>query len=98
MKKFILFLLLIVPVMVLAQDTTGNEVPTDNSWSVSTIINLVLTAVTVFFAAKWGIVKGKFGQIAEAFATVRDAIADNNVSNEEAKLIAEKFKKVFSKG
>lgn len=97
MKKYILFLLLIaVPFVLFAQDTTGVEDPGGSSWTISTIINLVLTAVTVFFAAKWGIVKGKLGQIADAFATVRDAIADNNVSNEEAKLIAEKFKKVFS--
>lgn len=97
MKKYILFFLLIIPVMVFAQDTTGVEDPGESAWNISTIINLVLTAVGIFFAAKWGIVKGKLGQIADAFSTVRDAIADNNVSNEEAKLIAEKFKKVFSK-
>lgn len=96
MKKLILFFLLMVPVMVFAQDTTGVEDPGGSSWSVATIINLVLTAVGIFFAAKWGIAKGKIGQIADAFGAVRDAIADNNVSNEEAKLIAEKFKKVFS--
>ena len=96
MKKLILFLLLIVPVMVFAQETA--EPGEDNSGTISTIVNLVLGGVGIFLAGAWAKIKSRLTSLKDLVTTLTDALADDNVSPTEVKAISSALKKLVAKG
>ena len=95
MKKLIFGILLaLTPMVVLAQD--GSE-GGDNYSTISTVVNLVLGAVGIFFGAAWSRVKGKLEDIKNVVKVSKDAIADDNVTAAEAKAIVEAVQRLLGK-
>jgi len=60
-----------------------------------TVVMILMTLGTLYFKSAYNIVKEKIGQIAELAIMLRDAIADDELSREEIKEIANMILKII---
>ena len=104
MKKYILFLLLIVPVLAIAQgDTTVVEVPVETVLPAWVKIALgILGGVSVFLGGAYLFIRSKAAKLKTAlhetgniFGDIEAATVDNNVSEDEFKGVVKQGKKAW---
>ena len=64
---------------------------------VNEVLNFIFGILAVSVGGAWLFSKNKLKQLIDALKTVSDAIEDDNVTNEEEKAIAAKFKALIKK-
>ena len=91
MKKYILFLLFIIPVAAFAQDEP-DVVITDTT---SAIVNAVLGLISVVFGGLWLKVRTKITQAKTFMETLATSLEDGNLTKAELAAIAKQAKSLF---
>ena len=91
MKKYILFLLLLVPVAAFAQDEPDIVV----NDTASAIINAVLGMISVVFGGLWLKVRTKINQAKKLMESLAASLEDGNLTKSEIATIASNAKELF---